>query len=42
MTKFEKVERYYQQKYWTIGMVRNAVGKWITKDQFKDITGETY
>lgn len=42
MTKFEKVERYYQQKYWTIGMVRNAVGKWITKDEFKDITGEIY
>lgn len=42
MTKFEKVEKYYQQKYWTIGMVRNAVGKWITKDEFEQITGETY
>lgn len=42
MTKFNKVEKYYQQKYWTIGMVRNAVGKWITEDEFQKITGETY
>ena len=45
---FEKVKFYYNSKrldgrrMWTINMVRNAVGKWITADEFKEITGDTY
>ena len=41
--KFEKVKGYYDGGYWTKNMVRNAVVKrWITEDEYKEITGETY
>ena len=41
--KFEKVKNYYIGGYWTIKMVKNAVDKsWITKAEYKEITGETY
>ena len=45
---FEKVKDYYYTKrldgrrMWTLAMVKNAVGKWITADEFKEITGEEY
>lgn len=43
MNKFEKVMMYYENGYWTLEMVRNAVIKnWITEDQFKEITGQDY
>ena len=43
MSKFEKVKRYYEKRYWSIDMVRNAVAKgWITESQFEEITGEAY
>lgn len=43
MSKFEKVKRYYDNGYWSIAMVRNAVVKgWITAEEFKTITGEVY
>ena len=42
MTKFEKVKSYYSRGVWTKEMVRNAVGRWITEDQYYEITGEVY
>lgn len=42
MDKFARVKDYYNRGVWTIEMVRNAVGRWITAEQFKEITGEDY
>ena len=37
------IKSYYNNKLWTINMVRMAVRKnIITKEQFKDITGQNY
>lgn len=36
---FEKVKSYYEQGLWTIKMVQNAVGRWITEDEYKLIVG---
>ena len=41
--KFEKVKYYYQvSKSWNLSMVRNAVGKWITEEEYTEITGLEY
>lgn len=40
--KYEKVSTYYKNGVWTEKMVYNAVGKWITSDEYKEITGEEY
>ena len=41
--KFEKVKKYYDDRLWSKTMVRNAVVKaWITKAEYKEITGEKY
>lgn len=37
---YEKVKGYYRSHLWSIEKVRNAVGKWITKDEYLEITGE--
>lgn len=42
MSKYNKVKGYYAAGYWTIGMVRNAVSRWITTDEFREITGQDY
>lgn len=39
---FEKVKNYYDEGLWNVARVRKAVGKWITKEEFKIITGEDY
>lgn len=39
---FEKVKKYYDSGRWTLAMVRNAVGKWITEEEFKEITRKDY
>ena len=39
---FEKVKRYYSMGVWTEHMVWNAVGKWITAEEYQEITGEPY
>ena len=39
---YEKVKKYYDSGRWTLAMVRNAVGKWITEEEFKEITGKDY
>lgn len=37
------IKSYYNNKLWTINMVRMAVRKnIITKEQFKEITGNNY
>ena len=40
--KFELVKGYYDQNLWGINRVWNAVGKWITADEYKLITGFNY
>lgn len=39
---YGKVKNYYESALWSIGMVRNAVGRWITAAEYKEITGQDY
>ena len=39
---FEKVKGFYNAKLWSLGMVSNAVDRWITTDEFLEITGKEY
>lgn len=40
---FEMIKKNYDKKLWNIAMVKVAVKKGIiTKEQFKEITGEEY
>lgn len=39
---FEKVKKYYDEGIWNLARVYNAVGKWITPEEYKEITGEEY
>lgn len=39
---FNKVDRFYKTGLWSLGMVRNAVGRWITAEEFAEITGQDY
>ena len=39
---YEKVKNYYDRGLWDISKVRKAVGKWITPEEFEEITGEPY
>lgn len=37
------VKRNYDNGFWSIDKVRDAVAKkWITADEFREITGEVY
>lgn len=40
--KFKTVKRYYHARVWTKKMVWNAVDRWITADEYQEITGEPY
>lgn len=40
--KFDLVRSYYKLGSWDIRRVRNAVGKYITPEEFEDITGQAY
>ena len=41
--KYQKVKKYYDSGLWNVKMVRNAVGKkWITAEEFEEITGIRY
>jgi hypothetical protein len=42
MSKFDKVKSFYDGKLWSLAWVMNAVDKWITADEFQEITGEKY
>lgn len=33
--KFELVKRYYDEGLWSAERVRNAVGKWITQEEYE-------
>lgn len=35
--KFELVKWYYDHDRWNSAMVKNAVGRWITKDECDEI-----
>ena len=39
---YDKVKNYYDNGLWTKTQVYNAVGKWITEEEYKEITGEDY
>lgn len=39
---FEKVRTYYEKKLWSIDRVDNAVGKWITAEEYYEITGQVF
>lgn len=39
---FEKVKGYYDRGLWDVFKVRKAVGKWITAEEYTEITGEPY
>ena len=40
---FEKIKYNYEKGFWSIAMVKMAVKKGIiTKEQYKEITGEEY
>ncbi|MFT4107752.1 MAG: XkdX family protein [Lacrimispora sp.] len=42
MSKFDKVKGFYEAGLWSLAMVRNAVGRWIMAEEFREITGEEY
>ena len=39
---YSKVKGYFESGLWNRKMVRNAVGRWITEEEYKLITGEDY
>ena len=39
---FEKVKKYYDNGLWSKAKVHNAVGKWITAEEYEEITGEPF
>ena len=39
---YNKVLNYYNKKLWSKQKVYNAVGKWITTEEYFTITGETF
>lgn len=39
---YEKVKKYYDTKLWPKAWVWDAVGLWITVEEYKLITGEDY
>ena len=39
---FKKVKSYFDNKNWSLKRVHKAVGKWITEEEFEEITGDPY
>ena len=39
---YEKVKAYYVRGMWDTSRVYAAVGKWITAEEYKEITGADY
>ena len=39
---FKKVKNFYDEKLWSKKAVRNAVERWITVEEYKEITGEEF
>lgn len=40
--KFDLVKDFYDRRLWSKTRVWNAVGRWITAEEYKEITGEPY
>ncbi len=39
---YHKVKDYYERGLWSSKRVYNAVGKWITAEEYEEITGQAY
>ncbi len=39
---FSKVKQYYDRKLWSLTKVASAVGKWITAEEYEEITGKEF
>ena len=39
---YEKVKKYYDRGLWSLHQVWKAVGKWITEEEYTEITGLVY
>ena len=39
---YEKVKSYYEKGLWDKDRIYKAVGRWITSEEYRDITGEEY
>ena len=39
---FEKVKTYYDKGLWSVERVNAAVYKWITPEEYEEITGADY
>lgn len=39
---YEKVKDYYEKGLWSLDRVKKAVDRWITPEEFKQITGIEY
>ena len=39
---YEKVKNYYDKGLWNENRVDNAEGKWITPEEYEQITGKVY
>lgn len=39
---FEKVKGFYDAGLWNEKRVQNAVGRWITEEEYRMITGMSY
>lgn len=42
MSKLECVKEFYEKELWSEQMVWNAVGRWITAEEYAGITGREY
>lgn len=40
--KFQLVKDYYDKGLWNAEKVYNAVGRWITAEEYQEITGKEY
>lgn len=38
----DKVKQHFNKGYWPLEWVYEAVGLWITADEFQEITGEKF
>ena len=39
---FEKVKKFYTAELWPLSWVKNAVDRWITVDEYREITGKEF
>ena len=39
---YDKVKSFYDARLWSLGMVKNAVERWITAAEYQEITGKEY